>query len=251
MSRPMLNDVVGKSVRKLLDLHDRVTGSRAVQVPDLSEFREILPGLEDDVRALEQIVSSHTTKVEGDSFHLHETANERSTALVPKQANLFFAAKMATGHILEIGFNAGFSSLLFLSANDRVRISAVDICAHDYVVPCFEFLRDRFGGRIELIRGDSRKVLPELCSNRENRLFSLVHVDGFHLGMTPILDLANALRLADDQAIVIFDDTQLTSLSLVWRLFVMLGFIRPVRGFHRTSLYQHKLGLVQRSGLRL
>ena len=47
----------------------------------------------------------------------------------------------AGSSLLEIGFNAGHSCMLALSANKDLVYTGVDIGMHAYTQPCFEYLR--------------------------------------------------------------------------------------------------------------
>ena len=65
------------------------------------------------------------------------TNGQRIPQLFTKQMNLYKSA-MEAKNILEIGFNAGHSCLLFLLANPESKITIFDICEHKYAKPCFE-----------------------------------------------------------------------------------------------------------------
>lgn len=60
----------------------------------------------------------------------------------------------------EIGFNAGFSSLAFLSAAPDVRVVSFDIGQHEVVRHAKEFMDERYRGRHELVIGDSKFTVP-------------------------------------------------------------------------------------------
>src|SRR5580692_5242978 len=61
----------------------------------------------------------------------------------------------------EIGFNAGYSSLAFLSAGADVQVVSFDIGCHEVVGPAKEFVDAQYPGRHELIIGDSAQSVPE------------------------------------------------------------------------------------------
>lgn len=121
--------------------------------------------------------------------------------LVPKQINLFEAARHAT-KAMEIGFNAGHGSAIMLLANPRLTLRAFDTCDLAYAKPCLEFLNAVFGDRIALVEGRSQQTVPAEAEGG----FDLVHIDADHLYAAVAADLANALPRCREGAIVVLDD---------------------------------------------
>ena len=124
--------------------------------------------------------------------------------------------------MLEIGVNAGHSLLLALSVNPRLRYTGVDWCGHPYSQACFAYLRAQFGGRVELIEGDSRAALPDLA-RAGRRDFDLFHIDGGHGLDFARDDLANTLTLARAGDLILFDDTDKPHLDLLCDYHVAAG----------------------------
>lgn len=116
--------------------------------------------------------------------------------------------------VLEIGFNAGHSTLIFLLANENTRITIIDICLFAYVEECFQYLNRVFPGRLRLIKGDSTKVIRELSGEK----FDLIHFDGGK-EKTIFLDLKNCVDLVNDDHVLVIDDTQNSKLEKI-----VLGF---------------------------
>jgi predicted O-methyltransferase YrrM len=115
-------------------------------------------------------------------------------------------------HILEIGFNSGFSALLLLmSCDPSVKITCVDINYHKYTLPCFHVLKQKFGDRIDIIIGDSTIILPKL-----NSKYDLIHIDGGHSTEIAKCDTENSVRLAKLGCIIIMDDVNVECLKCVW-----------------------------------
>ena len=112
-------------------------------------------------------------------------------------------------HILEIGFNAGFSALFFLLANPKTKITCIDIGFHRYTYACYEKLRETFGeDRIEFLLGDSVSLLPKLNSLSDNyHKYDLFYLDGSHSTETLDSDLFHVGRLMRENTIVIMNDT--------------------------------------------
>jgi hypothetical protein len=135
------------------------------------------------------------------NLYFHTIDDPYCIDLVPKQINLFEAARHAT-KAMEIGFNAGHGSAIMLLANPRLTIRAFDTCDLAYVRPCLEFLRAVFGDRIALVEGRSQQTVP---ADREDR-FDLAHIDADHTYDAVVADLANALPRCTRGAVVVLDD---------------------------------------------
>jgi hypothetical protein len=107
--------------------------------------------------------------------------------------------------LLEIGFNAGHSALLALTVNPNLRYFGVDFGNHPYTTPCFEYLRQIFGNRIDLWIGDSRDLIPALRHSKDIK-FNLFHIDGGHDFGVAYADLCNVIDFCLDGDVILFDD---------------------------------------------
>jgi len=123
-----------------------------------------------------------------------------------KMKNLFNIAQQLEGDVLEIGFNAGNSALIFLFANPTIKFYAVDIMRHKYVKDCVEYLNLHFNNRVILLEGSSLDVLP-LIDRKLGETISLYHIDGWHEPAGIQADLKNCYELANNDAYVVVDDT--------------------------------------------
>ena len=137
-------------------------------------------------------------------------------------------AVFATAHssLLEIGFNSGFSALLMLVANSKIKITSIDICEHKYTIPCFEYLRNNFGDRISLVKGNSLNVLPTLLAYE--REFTAYIIDGGHGFSTAESDLANILNASHKNSIICFDDTNMPALRVMLNAYMLSGKISNI-----------------------
>jgi predicted O-methyltransferase YrrM len=108
--------------------------------------------------------------------------------------------------IVEIGFNAGFSSYAFLSANPRAHVTSFDLAEHEYVSMSKEHIDTEFPGRHTLIAGDSRQTIPLFADSGHNRTFDLIFIDGGHTYDVACADISNMKRLAHESTVVVFDD---------------------------------------------
>jgi len=121
-------------------------------------------------------------------------------------------------HILEIGFNAGHSSDLFLNINPDCTVTSFDIGLHSYYKVGKEFIDNKYPNRHTLILGDSTKTIPSFNSDIK---YDLIFIDGGHEYEVVKADLLNCKRFAhaegglrhveggpwNNDTIIIMDDT--------------------------------------------
>jgi predicted O-methyltransferase YrrM len=106
----------------------------------------------------------------------------------------------------EIGFNAGFSSLAFLSASPQVRVVSFDIGRHEVVPHAKVFVDEHYRGRHELVIGDSAWTVPRYGTEHPSAAFDLVFIDGGHDCQTVRADIANLKLLSHPGTSVVIDD---------------------------------------------
>ena len=107
---------------------------------------------------------------------------------------------------MEIGFNGGHSSELFLSYNQNIEVVSFDIGEHSYVKLGKEFIDKTYPNRHQLIIGNSLETVP-YYSNNVNKKFDVIFIDGGHIYDVAKGDIINCKKLAHDKSIVIMDDT--------------------------------------------
>lgn len=187
--------------------------------------------------ALQQIVEQSGEQLEGNCFYYHQSLH-LAPELHAKQRNLLKVASMLpdSPSIMEIGFNAGHSMLLFLMQKPNAKCTIFDICEHIYVYPCFEYLKTAFpNAQLELIEGDSCMTV----SNYAAQQFDLVHVDGGHLEHVAASDMANGLRLCKQGGYIILDDTNDERIAAIGRTYEANQSILIAPEFEQTALYEH------------
>ena len=109
-----------------------------------------------------------------------------------------------TPRILQIGFNAGHSTLAMLRSHPNCQIVSVDLGEHGYTQPCNEYISNLFPGRHTLIIGNSLEILPTL----KDEVFDIFFIDGGHQYETAFKDLENCYAIAQrgGAKCVIMDD---------------------------------------------
>lgn len=193
-----------------------------------------------------QETSQHWNKIESlisESKELLEGHICLSNDFIGKQLNLYHYAKVAT-QILEIGFNAGHSTLIYLIANPTSKIYLFDLGVHKYTRECFNYLDSVFPNRLSIIYGDSVKVIPQFTRDNPEIKFDLLHIDGGHTTEIATADLINCKALASTHNIVIFDDTDASWLLNVWTNFIRNNIIKQTDLTYPLYLssYKHDIG---------
>ncbi len=143
--------------------------------------------------------NSYTKKI---NFLITEgfVLNEQSTFMTQ------FMKENSIKNVMEIGFNGGVSSSVFLSSGDDVSVTSFDIGEHEYVHSAKKLIDEVFSpDRHVLILGDSTETVPKFKPD-DTELFDLVFVDGGHAGDIPELDIKNSHRLLKKGGFFIIDD---------------------------------------------
>jgi len=173
---------------------------------------------------LDRIVQASEEPLEGNVMYLHHQptyGTPHSDFLVKRR---FLAqAALTSQHLLEIGFNAGHSALIMLTANPRLRITAADIGWHSYTIPCYNYLASVFGDRIDFIHSDSLQMWPLICT----RSFDFVHIDGCHEPTHLEVDLVNVLHYTARGTRILVDDVNVAYLRTAVDFWRYRGWLTP------------------------
>ncbi|RBP09740.1 methyltransferase family protein [Roseiarcus fermentans] len=176
----------------------------AADIPDYAIERDTLAEtlserFRDRLQRLNAIVADSGEALEGNIFYPDLDAAfagaPPADSLAPARRNVWRAARFKR-RMLEVGVNAGHSALLALSANPRLEYYGVDILAHAYTIPCVDFLKGEFPGRVHLFPGDSREVLPWLADRGDDMNFDLAAIDGGHTDEVCLSDMTHCVRMA-------------------------------------------------------
>ena len=127
---------------------------------------------------------------------------------VPKQKEVLsqLASHNSVKTILEIGFNAGHSSDIFLSSNPYVKVVSFDLGEHQCVQFGKRYIDEKYPSRHTLILGDSTKTVPEFIKQNPELKFDIIFIDGGHFEDIPKKDIINCKKLAHNNTIIVMDD---------------------------------------------
>ena len=151
-----------------------------------------------------------------ESYHIVEGGSYQISAQVARLRELVH--KRAPKSIMEIGFNAGHSALLFLANTPpETKVVSFDLGEYAYVFAAKRYIDAVFPGRHTLVTGDSTTTIPKYEEQVAHRMkdpntappmrFDFIFIDGGHQNDIPMKDILNSQRLArDDQTVVAIDD---------------------------------------------
>jgi mannosyltransferase OCH1-like enzyme len=174
---------------------------RYIDIPTL--YHQVIETNNHMIVALSEIIKSSGELLEGNVFYEHHSSDFNvNAAFQHKRLNLFYYGKLAVD-ILEIGFNAGHSALLYLLANPFSKIHFFDLGEHQYSQMCFDYLNEKFPGRLSVTWGDSTVTIPQYSQTTG---YDFIHIDGGHTRFIAESDVHNCRSLAKSHALVMIDD---------------------------------------------
>jgi predicted O-methyltransferase YrrM len=106
----------------------------------------------------------------------------------------------------EIGFNVGFSSHAFLTADPETRVISFDLGEHGGTKVGKRLVDKRYPGRHTLIYGDSTETVPKFASENPDLRFDIAFIDGGHDYEVARTDILNMKALCSEKTVVIIDD---------------------------------------------
>jgi tRNA G46 methylase TrmB len=186
------------------------------------------------------IVQNLNVELEGNIYSAHKSLNE-SDDLSDKKYNFYKLFNVIKPKkILEIGFNAGFSTLFMKMLDPEINITCVDLNEHKYVLPCFDKLTSDFVNLYLFPYSSYDIALPKLIKNNEK--YDLIHIDGDHRMEGAKKDLELCLQLSNIGTIIIFDDTNLVHLNNLCNDFIKNGLLieYKLNGFKNNQKYKHR-----------
>lgn len=159
------------------------------------------------INIIQPVIQKTGSKLEG-NIHSEGGKYNSCDSLINKRENISRLVTNAPNgtEVLEIGFNAGYSSLLMLMSNSGIKLTCTDINSHPYTSKCYERIKQDYPN-IDMIYGSSINVLPSL--HKQNKFYDIIHIDGGHARHIVKADLSNSLKLSKSGTYLIVDDTNL------------------------------------------
>jgi glycosyltransferase involved in cell wall biosynthesis len=206
---------VTKEVRINWSMRTLITKHLAPVLNQVTTYDTMKPEIDKHVTKIKEIVEASGEACEGNVFWFQYNHNETEVFL-NKRLNLFNYSQKAHS-IMEIGFNAGHSSLLYLLSNPTSKIQLFDLGEHRYTRACFEYLSTQFPNRLTIEFGDSRQTVPAYIAKNVGKVFDMIHVDGGHDQSVVRSDILNTLNLSDNRTVIISDDDNIHHIARVNR----------------------------------
>jgi len=169
------------------------------------------------------IIANCDELLEGNIFMNHHTCTFTDDYINKQQNISLLVLNKNIKHVMEIGFNSGFSTLLMLLTNPTLQITCFDLGEHKYTIPCYTQIKTLFGNRLNLIIGNSKTILPMIQDK-----YDLIHIDGGHSTDVVISDIYNSYRLSKHGTILIMDDYNFTNIHDIWNNFITIALLQPL-----------------------
>ena len=180
------------------------------------EYEELEKSFEQDLRTLNSIILFSDEDLEGNCYYHWSNPGVgfiSDWSFIYKRLNYYsLLKKRQSKKIIEIGFNAGHSALVFLNSMEKdSSLLIFDLCEHTYTESAFSFLKSKYPQVRDLIKGDSRTSIKKwILDNREEiGTFDIIHIDGGHEKEIISYDILHTDALLKPGGILILDDTQL------------------------------------------
>ena len=173
------------------------------------------------------------------NFYSSHLIKIKNSEMIPKQKNIIsFIESFKPKKILEIGFNAGFSTLLMKIIDPEINMTCIDINSHSYVIPSYNQICKDYKN-IKLILQNSTIALPELIEMKLK--FDVIHIDGSHAEKQVEKDFNFCLNLCNSKSVVIIDDTNLQNINELCEKYIDKKFVKEhVFSKFECKKYKHR-----------
>jgi predicted O-methyltransferase YrrM len=138
--------------------------------------------------------------------YLNQVIIEGHSGQLPAQQKIMKELAFSKRCMMEIGFNAGHSADLLLSANADSTLISFDIGTHDYGKKGKEYIDKTYPNRHTLIIGSSIDTIPQFIIDNPEVKFDLLFIDGAHNYDICKQDFLNCYKMALPDNVVIMDD---------------------------------------------
>ena len=171
-------------------------------------YHSLKSTIDQHLSKIKAIVDATGEPCEGNVFWLHfDPEHQEMSTFLNKRLNLFNYSQKAQS-IMEIGFNAGHSSLLYMLSNPTSTLQLFDLGAHSYTRSCFDYLSSQFPNRMKIEYGDSCQTVPAYVAKNTGKVFDMIHIDGGHDDYVVRSDILNSIQLSDEKTVIISDDDE-------------------------------------------
>jgi predicted O-methyltransferase YrrM len=186
------------------------------------------------------IIHQSGEQLEGNILMFHNTTTYNDVMLEKAKNIGNLVLNKNIKNVMEIGFNAGFSTLLMLLTNSDMKILCFDLGDHTYTMPCYLKLKETFGNRINIIIGDSTRTVKHI-----NDKYDLIHIDGGHSFNVATSDILHSYRLSKQGTILIFDDYDFNGLHQLWDNVVEQYNLKPLH-IYVYETHRHDIKYVEK-----
>lgn len=177
---------------------------------------------------LMNIIRTTRENLEGDCFYDN---NFNRHNLVLKQ-RIAYSFAQHSNTIIEIGFNAGHSALLYLISNPHSKIYCFDICRHKYTQLCFDYLDRCFPNRLRMCAGASNTTLQEFGKSHPDFRADFINIDACHDQPVQDMDFLLSRQFATDKTLLTFGDVWIIHLWQLWRRYIQEGLVKELPIYH-------------------
>ena len=145
---------------------------------------------------------------------------EGNSGGVRHQSRLYhwLAGRPWVNTICETGFNAGHSTLQWLTGSDHAKVYSFDIGSNYYIRPMADYLNRTFPGRLHLTIGNSLKTVPRFAASCRDVKCDVIVVDGGHSYDVALGDQRNFRDLANvERNVLVVDDKDADGVKSAWK----------------------------------
>ena len=148
--------------------------------------------------------------IDADKEKRHNYTIQGHSGGAKHQSRLYhwLAARPWVNTVCETGFNAGHSTLQWLTGSDHAKVYSFDIGWHYYTRPMTDYLNRTFPDRFNLITDDSLQTIPRFAKERRDVKCDIIVVDGGHSHDVALGDIRNFRHITSVERNVLVVDVK-------------------------------------------